>query len=94
MGITIFTYVVVYRVFNLLLKAYRFNFFGFVDKDECADPTLNDCMQRCENTVGGHLCRCWAGYKERSGHCRLTYIPDLGHLFFYLRRKEYNFSFN
>lgn len=47
------------------------------DKDECADPTLNDCMQRCENTVGGYLCRCWAGYKERSGHCRLTYIPDL-----------------
>lgn len=71
-------------------------FVVFVDKDECADPTLNDCLQKCENTVGGYLCQCWAGYKEKNGHCRLTYTPDLGQASGFWERElsifEYNFK--
>lgn len=68
-------------------------FVVFVDKDECADPTLNDCLQKCENTVGGYLCQCWAGYKEKNGHCRLMYTPDLGQASGFLGKGSYQFLF-
>ncbi|CAL1536770.1 unnamed protein product [Lymnaea stagnalis] len=32
------------------------------DIDECAETSLNDCDQKCNNVDGGYNCTCYAGY--------------------------------
>lgn len=36
------------------------------DVDECSSSELNDCEQDCENTKGGFICSCKAGYTADS----------------------------
>lgn len=64
-------------------------FVVFVDKDECVDFIFNDCLQKCENIVGGYLCQCWVGYKEKNGYCRFMYILDLGQVLGFLGKGSY-----
>ncbi|RVW51086.1 Wall-associated receptor kinase 2 [Vitis vinifera] len=40
---------------------------GCYDVDECEDPELNDCTDRCTNTIGGYNCSCPWGHH---GHGR------------------------
>ena len=42
------------------------------DIDECKDRNLNRCHKTrgsCENTFGGHFCRCNNGYQYKGGTC-------------------------
>ena len=34
------------------------------DVDECIDPKINKCQQKCTNTAGGFYCECNEGYKK------------------------------
>ena len=34
-----------------------------VDVDECANSTLHNCYQICENTNGSFTCDCYMGYR-------------------------------
>lgn len=35
---------------------------GCIDVDECQNPTLNVCVQKCNNTLGSYQCSCQKGY--------------------------------
>lgn len=35
---------------------------SFVDIDECADPTKNDCVKICNNIPGNYTCSCPHGH--------------------------------
>ena len=45
---------------DLSLKLLSFNFFFFVDINECDIP--GTCSQKCENTKGSYKCSCHEGY--------------------------------
>ena len=43
----------------------------YADKDECADPTLNDCdlLAKCKNHLFGYTCECNEGYTAKGRAC-------------------------
>ena len=50
-----------------LSNQFVLGFWFASDVDECEDPELNDCTDRCTNTIGGYNCSCPWGHH---GHGR------------------------
>ena len=50
-------------------------FYFSTDIDDCALPQ-NDCVQKCENFVGGFQCACFQGYQLASDKKNCTDIDE------------------
>ncbi|KAJ0086742.1 hypothetical protein Patl1_08224 [Pistacia atlantica] len=51
-------------------KGYRGNPYlsnGCEDINECNEPNLNNCEQKCDNTEGSYTCSCYKGYHLTDG---------------------------
>ncbi len=53
-------------------------FIDYSDIDECLNASLNNCSQRCMNTMGSFYCYCDSGY-EGSADCigKSTYTSHM-----------------
>ena len=62
------------------LKYFKVTY--YLDIDECSNQTsLNDCSDRCVNTVGSFMCACSSGYRLASDQrtCIGKYITYFKH---------------
>ena len=61
---------------SICTKNFTYNVFNFpslgVDRDECQDPSTNDCDKNaiCENNVGSFECSCKKGFTGNGKTCQ------------------------